>query len=167
MIAPRIPKNEEDRIADLYALNLGTSDKKEQFKAVILILSRCINVPIAYISSIDSEKQNIHASCGLSFDASDRKSSFCGHTILQNEILVVEDTHKDKRFFDNPMVINDPKIRFYAGYPLPSFMGNNIGALCIADTVPRKLDDVELRIFKVIGKLLTERMRLYLSLIHI
>ena len=161
MIAPRIPKNEEDRIADLYALNLGTSDKREQFKAVILILSRCINVPIAYISSIDSEKQNIHASCGLSFDASDRKSSFCGHTILQNEILIVEDTHKDKRFFDNPMVINDPKIRFYAGYPLPSFMGNNIGALCIADTVPRKLDDVELRLFKVIGKLLTERMRLY------
>jgi Adenylate cyclase, family 3 (some proteins contain HAMP domain) len=161
MIAPRIPKNEEDRIADLYALNLSTSDKKEQFKAVILILSRCINVPIAYISSIDSEKQNIHSSCGLNFDSSDRKSSFCGHTILQNEILIVEDTHKDERFIDNPMVVNDPKIRFYAGYPLPSFRGNNIGALCIADTVPRKLDDVEIRLFKVIGKLLTERIRLY------
>ena len=137
MIAPKFPRNEKERIADLHALNLGTSDKREKFKAVILILSKCIDVPIAYISSIDEEKQNIHSSCGLSFDSSDRKSSFCGLTILQNEILVVEDTLKDERFFDNPMVVNDPKIRFYAGYPLSSFMGNNISCLLYTSPSPR------------------------------
>ena len=59
------------------------------------------------------------------------------------------------------MVINDPKIRFYAGFPITSLLGNNVGALCIADTVPRKLDDNELNVFKAMGKLLVERLRMY------
>ena len=160
MIAPKIPDNEEDRLADLILLNMSASAIKEQFSGVVMILSKCLNVPIAYISSIESETQNIHSSCGLNFDSSDRATSFCGHTILQNDPLIVEDTLKDERFHDNPMVINEPKLRFYAGFPLTSLLGNNIGALCIADTIPRKLDDTDLKIFKMIGKLLIERIRM-------
>ncbi|MEP0266175.1 adenylate/guanylate cyclase domain-containing protein [Dokdonia sp.] len=161
MIKPLIPKNESERLADLLSLNLSESYKKDQFDGVVMILSKCINVPIAYISSIESKKQNIHSSCGLNFESSDRETSFCGHTILQDDLLIVEDTLLDERFIDNPMVINDPKIRFYAGYPLSSLLGNNIGALCIADTKPRQLEEIELRILKMMGKLLTERIRLH------
>ncbi|UII78784.1 adenylate/guanylate cyclase domain-containing protein [Flagellimonas sp. CMM7] len=160
MIAPEIPKNEEERIEDLISLNLSDSEKKEQLDGIVSILSKSIRVPIAYISSIETDKQNIHASCGLNFNSSDRSSSFCGHTILQNELLVIEDTHKDERFFDNPMVVNEPKIRFYAGYPLSTQIGKNIGSLCISDTVPRKLAEDELSIFKMIGKLLNDMIRL-------
>ncbi|TMU54487.1 adenylate/guanylate cyclase domain-containing protein [Flagellimonas algicola] len=161
MIAPVIPENEEERLADLISLNLSAADRKEQFDGVIMILSKCIDVPIAYISSIASEKQNIHSSCGLNFESSDRATSFCGHTILQDDILIIEDTLEDERFYDNPMVVNEPNIRFYAGHPLSSVMGNNIGSLCIADSVPRKLKHTELSIFKMMGKLLNERIRMY------
>lgn len=160
MRVPGLPKNENKRLADVIALNLSNSNKVEQFDNIVMILSKCLNVPIAYISSIESKKQTIHSACGISANTSDRSTSFCGHTILQDEVLLVEDTHKDERFFDNPMVINEPKIRFYAGFPLTSLLGYNIGALCIADTVPRKLDDEELNIFKTIGKLLIERIRM-------
>ncbi|MGW9686469.1 adenylate/guanylate cyclase domain-containing protein [Flagellimonas sp. 2504JD1-5] len=160
MKVPRIPDNEEERLADLISLNLSTSDRKEQFDGVIMILSKCIDVPIAYISSIESEKQNIHSSCGLNFDTSERATSFCGHTILQDDLLIVEDTLKDDRFYDNPMVVNEPHIRFYAGHPLSSVAGNNIGSLCIADRVPRKLKKSDVSIFRMMGKLLNERIRM-------
>jgi len=160
MIIPKIPKNENKRLAEVIALNLSNSNKVEQFDKIVMILSKCLNVPIAYISSIESKKQTIHSACGIGTNTSDRSTSFCGHTILQDEVLVVEDTHKDERFFDNPMVLNDPKIRFYAGFPLTSLLGYNIGALCIADVFPRKLDDDELNVFKTIGKLLIERIRM-------
>jgi adenylate cyclase len=161
MKEPRIPKNEDERLADTIALNLTSFDKAEHYDRIVLIVSKCLNVPIAYFSSIESTKQIIHSSCGISNVSTDRSTSFCGHTILQDEILIIEDTLKDERFFDNPMVVNDPKIRFYAGLPLTSLLGNNIGSLCIADTVPRKLNDDELNVFKTIGKLLVERLRMY------
>lgn len=156
-----IPENENARMADLLSLNLTTSDKKVQFDRIVMILSKCLDVPIAYISSIGSTQQNIHASCGLHFQSSDRSTSFCGHTILQTETLIVEDTLKDPRFFDNPQVIKDPKIRFYAGFPLTSLSGNGIGALCIADRTPRKLSETQRSIFETIGNLLVERIRMY------
>lgn len=161
MKEPLIPSNEDERLADVIALNLTNFDKVEHFDRIVLIVSKCLNVPIAYFSSIESTQQIIHSSCGIGDVTSDRSTSFCGHTILQDEIFIIEDTLKDERFFDNPMVINDPKIRFYAGFPLKSLLGNNVGALCIADKVPRKLDDEELNVFKAIGKLLVERLRMY------
>lgn len=161
MKAPLIPENEAERLADVIALNLSNSGKVKQFDNIVMILSKCLNVPMAYVSSIESKKQIIHSACGLSANTSKRSTSFCGHTILQNEIFIVEDTLKDDRFFDNPMVLNKPFIRFYAGFPLTSLLGNNVGALCIADTIPRKLSDDELNIFKTIGKLLIERLRMH------
>ncbi|MFT4847707.1 MAG: adenylate cyclase [Sediminicola sp.] len=160
MIKPLIPINEDERIEDLISLNLSDSDKREQLDGIVSILSKSLKMPIAYISSIETNKQNIHASCGLDFNTSDRSTSFCGHTILQNDILVIEDTHKDERFHDNPMVLNDPKIRFYAGYPLSAQTDRNIGSLCISDIAPRKLTDDELSIFKMIGKLVNDMIRM-------
>ncbi len=160
MIAPAIPKNENDRLADVIALDLSNASKVEQFDNVTMILSKCLHVPIAYISSIESKQQVIHSACGINPGESDRSKSFCGHTILQEEALIVEDTLKDARFFDNPMVVNPPNIRFYAGFPITSLLGHNVGALCIADTVPRTLAGDDLKIFNVIGKLLIERIRM-------
>ena len=160
MIPAAIPENEQERLADLISLNLSSDAIQQQFNGVILILSRCLKVPIAYISSIESDIQKIHSSCGLNFKSSPRETSFCGHTILQNHLVIIEDTLKDPRFYDNPMVIDKPFIRFYAGYPLSGKMGNNIGSLCIADIVPRRLNAEDLKIFKMIGKLLNERIEM-------
>ncbi len=161
MIEPKTPNNEDQRLTDLILMDLSNPNKKKQFDGIITILSMALKVPIAYISSIEKETQKINTSCGLNFDSSERKSSFCGHTVLQDDLLIVEDTLEDERFRDNPMVLGEPYIRFYAGCPLSSMLGNNVGALCIADTVPRKLEDQEINAFRTVGRLLTERLRLY------
>jgi GAF domain-containing protein len=70
--------------------------------------------------------------------------SFCGHAILGNSIFIIPDAAHDKRFADNPLVINDPKIRFYAGCPLRSLNGSELGTLCIIDRKPRNLSEEDL-----------------------
>ena len=161
MIEPKIPKNEVERLEELISLNLSEAEKKDQLDEIVDLLSNILDFPIAYISTIESSTQNIHSSCGLNVTSSKRSTSFCGHTILQKDVLIIEDTLKDERFHDNPMVENEPNIRFYAGYPLSTLLGHNIGSLCIADKVPRKLSESELRTFKMVGKLLNERIRMF------
>ncbi len=161
MIAPAIPENEARRLKELFSLGLEAPEKKSHLEGVVTILSKCLGVPIAYISTIESTTQNIHSSCGLNFDSSDRSTSFCGHTILQQELIIVEDTLEDERFHDNPMVVNEPNLRFYAGYPLSSITGCNIGSLCVADTKPRKLNLSEIEILNTLGQLLNERIRAF------
>jgi len=156
---PAIPDNEIDRLAALYSLELDKITKKAQFQRIIDIAAHSLNVPIAYMSTIGSDKQLIHASCGLGFNTADRSTSFCAHTILQDTALVINDTFKDERFRDNPSVINNPHIRFHAGYPLGTPEGYNVGSLCIADYEPRKLNKKEYEIFINLGLLFEEQLR--------
>jgi len=82
-----------------------------------------------------------------------RAWSFCGHAIMDGELLVVEDTLRDPRFFDNPLVISSPGIRFYAGYPLSS--GDvRIGALCIIDRKPRRFTQEQRLLLNDLGQML-------------
>ncbi|MEO1213994.1 MAG: adenylate/guanylate cyclase domain-containing protein [Bacteroidota bacterium] len=160
MIAPTIPDNEVDRLAALYALNLKDQSREERFDKMVNLASSCLNVPIAYVATVDKDYQLIHASCGLNFISSDRTTSFCGHAILQDSPMIIPDTHKDERFHDNPLVLNDPFIRFYAGYPLSSPDGFKIGTLCIADRQPRNLDKEELEMFMDLGFMLEQQLQL-------
>jgi len=154
------PLNTDERLADLISWNLANSDLQEQMNAVMLILSRCLAVSIAYVSTIDNSTPVLHASFGISTEQYD-KESFCDVKIDRSELVVVEDTCLDKNFKENPIFINnDIPVRFYASYPLFSMLGNVIGTLCIADYEPRKLSQSELKIFKTIGKLLNERIRM-------
>ena len=136
MIQATVPGNEKSRLKVLKRYNLRSPQLQKQFSAVIKILSKSIKVPIVYISTIDVNTQDIQASCGIDLKQTERKVSFCGHTILKDEPMIIEDTLADDRFLDNPLVLKDPKIRFYAGYPLEIEKGQSIGSLCIADTKP-------------------------------
>lgn len=158
---PAIPDNEIDRLAALYSLELDKLTKQKLFQRIIDITAHSLNVPIAYMSSIGSDKQIIHASCGLGFKTADRNTSFCAHTILQDTPLVINDTLKDERFCDNPSVINKPNIRFHAGYPLGTPEGYNVGSLCIADYKPRKLNKKEYDVFINLGGLIEEQLRMF------
>ncbi|MDW3646587.1 MAG: adenylate/guanylate cyclase domain-containing protein [Bacteroidia bacterium] len=160
MIAPTIPDNEVDRLAALYALNLKEQSKEDRFDKMVNLASSCLKVPIAYVATVDKNHQLIHASCGLNFVSSDRTTSFCGHAILQDAPLIIPDTHADDRFHDNPLVVNDPFIRFYAGYPLTSPDGFKIGTLCIADHQPRVLTKAELEMFMDLGFMLEQQLQL-------
>ncbi|MDB2606608.1 GAF domain-containing protein [Zobellia sp.] len=153
-------KNDKKSLGNLIAFNLSSSDKAEQFNKITMILARCLNMPIAFVSSNESKKQIITGAYGIDHDINKNALFFCDHTILKDEVLIIEDTHNDKRFKNDPMVVDGIKIRFYAGFPLTSLLGHNIGALCIADTIPRKLGRDDLNIFMMMGELLVERIRM-------
>lgn len=144
MLAPAPPKNEKCRLASLHSLRILDTEPEERFDRVTRLAKKLFNVPIALVSLIDKDRQWFKSSIGLNVKETPRNISFCGHTIQEDKTLIVEDTLQDKRFFDNPLVVNQPKIRFYAGHPITSPSGEKIGTLCIIDTKTRTLnhDDI-------------------------
>jgi GAF domain-containing protein len=145
MNAP-IPDNEADRIQALRELLILDTPPEERFDRIVEFAADEFGVPIALISLVDDHRQWFKARYGLAVCEMDRKSSFCGHAIHVPEVMVVEDATQDPRFADNPMVLGDPKIRFYAGAPLEVRPGVRIGTLCLIDRRRRTLDETDLAI---------------------
>lgn len=154
-IAPIHPR-EADRLEDLRALSILDTPPEERFERFVRLARQIFNIPIAYVSLVDENRQWLKAHCGMAVSETERDISFCAHTILRDEPLIIQDATKDPRFAANPMVTGAPRIRFYAGHPLKGPGGHNVGTLCIADTSPRAFSERELSVFKELA-LATER----------
>ena len=138
MKKPDIPKSEKRRLEKLNSLNILDTPAEERFDRLTRLAKKMFNVPIALVSLVDENRQWFKSCFGLPVLETHRDISFCGHTILGDDILVIEDSYKDKRFSDNPLVQDEPFIRFYAGCPLYYSEDIKLGTLCIIDTKPRK-----------------------------
>lgn len=136
MQLPPLPQNETERIEALHALNILDTASEERFDRLTRLAKRVFNVPYSTISMIDAHRQWFKSIQGLSLCQTSRDISFCAHAILFDEILYVENALKDDRFHDNPVVVGDPKIRFYAGCSL-QVNGFKMGTFCVFDKKPR------------------------------
>lgn len=143
MIEPAVPRNELNRLAALRALGLLDSPPEQAFDLIVDLVRRMLDVPIALISLVDSDRQWFKAACGIGTGQTSRSVSFCAHAIHQPEIFVVPDATQDPRFHDNPLVTGEPHIRFYAGFPLELPSGYRIGTLCALSPVAREELDSE------------------------
>lgn len=141
MLAPATPLNESGRLETLRSLKILDTSPEERFDRLTRLAKRLFGVPIALISLVDADRQWFKSCQGLDASETPRDISFCGHAILSDEILMVPDALLDKRFHDNPLVVGDPKIRFYAGCPLSVPNGSKLGTLCLIDVEPRTLDE--------------------------
>lgn len=139
MKKPDIPENEAARLQRLYSLDILDTDAEERFDRLTRLAKRMFGVPIALVCLIDGHRQWFKSSTGLDVRETSRDISFCGHAIFHEQVFVVEDTSLDERFADNPLVLESPFMRFYAGYPLRFLDGNYLGTLCIIDTHPRPM----------------------------
>ncbi|WP_051293528.1 GAF domain-containing protein [Pseudoduganella violaceinigra] len=158
LLAPT-PSNEAERLAALYALLLLDTPPEERFDKIVEFAAQEFEVPIALISLLDTDRQWFKAAVGLGTTCeTGRDISFCGHAIMRAEIMVVEDALLDPRFADNPLVTGAPFIRFYAGAPLILSNGYALGTLCIIDTRPRKLDEMELAILSTLRSLVIQEL---------
>lgn len=146
MITPPLPPNEEDRLQALHRLLILDTPPEERFDRIAAFAASEFDMPIVLLSLIDDQRQWFKAHFGLATCETDRGVSFCGHAILQDDILVVPDVALDERFFDNPLVTHAPHIQFYAGAPLKLPSGETVGTLCLIDRVPRELDAIDLAI---------------------
>jgi PAS domain S-box-containing protein len=134
--APLHPE-EEKRLAALRRLGILDTDPEPAFDRVTRISQRLFEAPISLVSLVDRDRQWFKSRRGLSVSETPRDASFCAHAILGDGVMVVPDAAQDPRFADNPLVVDDPDIRFYAGAPLRNHDGLPIGTLCVIDTQPR------------------------------
>ena len=137
MKAPATSIDEAVRLTTLRSLDILDSLGKERFDRLTRMAKHMFRVPIALVSLVDENRQWFKSCIGLEVSETSRDISFCGHAILGDEVFVIPDTLKDDRFADNPLVLEDPHIRFYAGCPIRVANGSRIGTLCIIDQVPR------------------------------
>jgi len=144
MIAPDFPEDEASRLGTLRSLDILDTAAEERFDRLTRMSKRLFGVPIALVSLVDENRQWFKSCVGLSVSETPRDISFCGHAILGDDIFVIPDAAQDIRFADNPLVTQEPHIRFYAGCPLSSQNGSKLGTLCIIDTKPRSLDPEDL-----------------------
>ena len=156
------PQNEEHRIEALKALQLLDTNKEERFEQITRIAAAAFDVPIALVTLVDRDRQWFKSHFGLSASETPRDQAFCAHTILDTKVMIVRDTLLDPRFADNPLVVGEPRIRFYAGYPLTLPNGTSPGTLCLIDTRPRDLDKVKIDLLRELGRLVEREMTLTL-----
>lgn len=158
-----IPDMEAERLADLYEYDILDSAPEQDFTDIVELASYICKVPISHISFIERQRSWHKAHIGLGENETPRHLSFCSHTISGQSPMIVGDASKDDRFAANPYVLGDPGIRFYAGFPLVTSNGNSIGTLCVVDTIPRTMDEEQLRALDILAKqvmkLLDERVR--------
>lgn len=143
MIEPPMPADESSRLTALKALRILDTPPDERFDRITRLAAQLFNVPISVVSMIDADRQWFKSRFGLAARETPRSVSFCGHTILQPGVFHVSDAAQDPRFSDNPMVVGDPHIRFYAGVPLYAPGGEALGTLCLIDTQPREFGEVD------------------------
>ncbi len=141
MTAAPVPGDDEERLAALQELHLLDTDAEPVFDRITVKLARAFRVPIALISLLDRDRLFFKSHTGLPEDLArareaPRDVSVCGHVVAQNEITVIEDLARDRRFASNPW-LKARGLRFYAGAPLHAPGGQPIGSLCLFDTKPR------------------------------
>jgi len=139
MLSAPVPKNDEDRLTALRRYKVLDSDPERSFDDLTFLASFICQTPIALVSLVDKERQWFKSRIGFEAQETPRNMSFCGHAILKPKLLIVPDTFQDIRFVDNPLVIEPPHIRFYAGAPLYTEDGFALGTLCVMDRLPRNL----------------------------
>jgi diguanylate cyclase (GGDEF)-like protein len=158
MHVPSLPSNESTRLDTLRGLGILDTLPEERFDRLTRLARRLFGVPIALVSLVDADRQWFKSCVGLATSETSRDVSFCAHAILGDEIFTVPDTLADERFHDNPLVTDNPNIRFYAGCPLTVPNGSKLGTLCLIDVKPRDLDDEERELLRDLARMAEQEL---------
>lgn len=153
-----VPANESHRLRELerYGLDNGTDDP--QFCRILELVTDLLEMPIGLVSIVDQDRQRFLCRHGIEERSTPRKMAFCAHAIVGDKPLVVENALLDERFAANPLVLGPPHIRFYAGSPLRTQRGYNLGTLCVIDQKPRAFSERQQKWLTQLAELLMREL---------
>lgn len=158
MATPAPTSNDAARVAALEKYAILDSEPEQAFDDLAKLASYICKTPIALVSLVDGERQWFKSKLGLSASQTPREVAICSTAIQQKDVFVVPDALKDERFQNNPLVVDEPHIRFYAGAPLINEEGYALGTLCVVDLVPREFDDEQKEALRTLGRLVLAQM---------
>jgi GAF domain-containing protein len=159
------PANEQARIVALQKYAILDTDPEQSFDDLALLASYVCKTPMALISLVDEDRQWFKSRVGVDSSETSRDIAFCSTAILQSDLFIVPDALADARFRDNPLVVSDPHIRFYAGAPLVNEDGYALGTLCVVDRTPRELAPDQKEALKALSRLVLAQLEFRRNLI--
>ncbi|MGH9424456.1 MAG: GAF domain-containing protein, partial [Thermoanaerobaculia bacterium] len=159
VMRPLIPQDEAERLVEFRLGGSVDPEPEERFDKISRMAQRVFSVPFAGISFVEDNRQWFKSRQGLQLEDSPRELSFCGHAIVGQDPLIVEDAVLDPRFAQNPIVLEEPRIRFYAGQPIRGPGGHNVGTLCVMDKVPREFTEDDLETLRDLGGMVEKELR--------
>jgi PAS domain S-box-containing protein len=160
MQKPEILENEAKRLNALRRYKVLDTLPEREFDELTQLASFICETPIALISLVDRDRQWFKARVGIDVEETSRDISFCAHVVASSQMLIVEDATQDIRFADNPFVLQEPKIRFYAGAPLVTSDGFVLGTLCTIDLEPKTLSQKQIRHLEALSNLVISQLEL-------
>jgi GAF domain-containing protein len=163
---PAKPANEQQRLAALRGYEILDTEPEAGFDDLTLLASYVCQTPVALISLIDADRQWFKSKIGISATETSRDIAFCASAILQPDVFIVPDAREDERFAQNPLVVSDPKVRFYAGATLTT-NGHALGTLCVVDRVPRELSPEQVEALKALSRQVLAQLELRRNLVRL
>lgn len=155
-----VTSNELARIDAVRRFDTFNFDLNKNLQGILQMASYLFETPVAFITLIDETEQIFKVNRGFEVLKMPRETSFCTHTIMHESTMVVNDALTDERFKSAPLVVYPPNIRFYAGAPLATIDGQNIGTLCVMDTVVKEISDEKKELLDVLAKQVINIMEL-------
>lgn len=159
VMRPLIPQDEAERLVEFRLSAAGDVAPEERFDKITRMAQRMFEVSFVGISFVEGDHQWFKSKQGLPIADTSRDLSFCAHAITSDQVLIVEDAVLDPRFAENPLVLEEPRIRFYAGQPVKGPGGHNVGTLCLMDKDPREFSEEDRETLRDLGEMVEKEIK--------